>query len=130
MSSGSTLRRGDLLPHFTVRTLAGDVVDYRTSMWQRRTLALVMLGEIEPDADLSTRVEALNALTADDNVCVVTRDAIDGAPSPGIIVADRWGEIVHVGVASSVCDLPTVAELAEWLEHLAQRCPECEGETL
>jgi hypothetical protein len=130
MSRRGTLRRGDLLPHFTVRTVGGDVVDYRASIWQRRNLALVLLGSSAPDDELTARVGALNKLTADDNVCVVTRDAVDGAPSPGAIVADRWGEIVHVAAASSVRQLPTDVDLAEWLHHLAQRCPECEGETL
>jgi hypothetical protein len=42
---------------------------------------------------------------------------------PGLVVADRWGEIVHVAR-----EVPRVADVLDWLDHLEQRCPECEGE--
>jgi hypothetical protein len=38
----------------------------------------------------------MSELTGDDSACVITRDSVSGVPSPGVVVADRWGEIHHV----------------------------------
>jgi hypothetical protein len=48
---------------------------------------------------------------------------VTGVPRPGALVADRWGEVVHVEDG-----WPTVSSLLEWLDYVAHRCPECEGE--
>jgi hypothetical protein len=67
-------------------------------------------------------------LTQDDSVFVITPDHVDGLPSPGVVVADRWGEIQYVTDASGVDDLPSPQEIIEWLQHVQSQCPECQGE--
>jgi hypothetical protein len=47
---------------------------------------------------------------------------------PGVVVADRWGEIVHVATTSQVDILTSPEDLLDWLDYLEKRCPECEGE--
>jgi hypothetical protein len=58
----------------------------------------------------------------------VTADRVPGIQSPAVVVADRWGEIVHVATTSRVDDLTSPEELLEWVDYLHRRCPECEGE--
>jgi hypothetical protein len=60
--------------------------------------------------------------------CVVTRDGVPGIQSPAVVVADRWGEVVHVAATSQVGELTSPAELLQWVDYLGRRCPECEGE--
>jgi hypothetical protein len=122
-----TLQRGDQVPHFDVNTLAGDVFSYST-IWQRKNLVLVSLdADIEDDypSTLTARARDFEERHA---ACVLTRDRVPGLPAPGAVVADRWGEIVHVFAAASGGELPPASELLDWLEHVEQRCPECEGE--
>lgn len=123
------LQPGDLVPHFTVTDLFGKRVDY-SSIWQRKNLVLVML----PDTDPSTQsyAEQLMALGRDSNQnhteWVVTGDRISGMPRPGVVIADRWGELMHVASAPYVAHLPPRDELVEWVDYVQHRCPECEGE--
>jgi hypothetical protein len=118
-----------LLPHFEVVDLVGERVLY-SSIWQRKNLVLVML----PDSDAASRhyadrlMDKVRGLNDDDTEWIVTRDAVDGLPRPGVVVADRWGEIAHVVQSSQVEDLPVPDELIEWVRYLQYRCPECEGE--
>lgn len=125
----NTLKRGDLVPHFTVTDLYGRRVDY-SSIWQRQNLVLVIL----PDATSSSRsyAEQLMALARDskkdDTAWLVTRDRIAGMPNPGAVVADRWGELVHITGAPDVAHLPEPDDLVEWVDYVQHRCPECEGE--
>jgi hypothetical protein len=122
-----TLQRGDQVPRFEVRNLQGDPFSYST-IWQRENLVLVTLPE---DVELGN-ASRLASLTRDfaelETVLVITRDRIAGLPTPGAIVADRWGEIVHVATAPDVNDLPAASELMEWIDYVRIRCPECEGE--
>jgi hypothetical protein len=124
----TTLQRGDQLPHFNVRTIGGDEFSYST-IWQRSSLVLVTLqdstGESRYASALSAREPAFRELKG---VCVITRDPVTGVPTPGAVIADRWGEIVHIATASDENELPTAAELLEWLDYVERRCPECEGE--
>ena len=124
--SHDILQTGDQVPHFEVRTLAGDVFRY-TSIWQHKNLVLVTL-----DSHADGYAAALTNIGADfqarQAVCVITRDRTPGVPSPSAIVADRWGEIVHVAAASDVSQLPAPSELLDWLDYIERRCPECEGE--
>ena len=58
----------------------------------------------------------------------MTQDGVPGIPSPGVIVADRWGEVAYVVATSAVADLPPPQELIDWLAYVQTQCPECEGE--
>ena len=123
------LQTGDLVPHFTVTTFSGGSFDY-SDIWQRKNLVLVLL---PAESAASTKfVDQLTAhmseLTGDDSACVITRDSVSGVPSPGIIVADRWGEIHHVAEGKTVDDLAGPDDVIEWLRYVQHQCPECEGE--
>jgi hypothetical protein len=125
------LQRGDLLPHFAIKTLDGGVMTYST-IWQRKNLVLVIL----PGAALNLRsrayVSQLNILwlelSSQQSECVFTQDSVPGLPGPGALIADRWGEIVHVAGGSDVADLPTPEDLLDWIRYVEIQCPECEGE--
>jgi hypothetical protein len=124
------LRRGDSVPHFEVRSLTGARVNYST-IWQRRNLLLLVMAAIESEATRAYAADVTNRFQEfrdQDVECVVTRDAIDGVPSPGVLVADRWGEVAFAAAAKDVAGLPRPAELIEWLRYTLNRCPECEGE--
>lgn len=63
-----------------------------------------------------------------ESTVVITQDRIRGLEAPGLLVADRWGEIVHIVTPKAVTDLPSVPTLLQWVEAIEHRCPECEGE--
>lgn len=118
------LAPGDLVPHFEVTTLAGDRFEY-SSIWQRRNLVLIALpSDAAAPEHAPWMAASARAATDEDTVWVVTADRVAGAPYPGIVVADRWGEVVHVAAAP----LPSPDEVAQWVHDLELRCPECEGE--
>jgi hypothetical protein len=124
------LKAGDLLPHLGVTTLGGERFVY-SDIWQRKNLVLVALSHAESagSADyVSQLTSQMSDLTGDDIACVVTRDSISGLPSPGVVVADRWGEIHHVAHAARIENLTRPTELVEWCRFVQRRCPECEGE--
>jgi hypothetical protein len=123
------LRTGDPLPHFSVTALDGRRVTYAT-IWQQQIVVLVILPAAEPTPSLA-RVQAFAAelqAACGDAECVITRDGVDGVPCPGAVVADRWGEVVHVASSAHPGELPDAPDLIEWVEHVRNRCPECEGE--
>jgi hypothetical protein len=126
------LGKGDLFPHVVVRRLDGREFSY-SDVWQRRSLLLISLsaGTSSPDeseylARLSASREAFDEYGAE---VIATRDPVPGVPSPSMLVADRWGEIVAVEHADRASELPPVEELVDWVRFVAQACPECEGET-
>jgi hypothetical protein len=114
------LQRGDAIPHVTVTTLNGDTFSY-ASVWQQHALVLVLADSAQDAAELIRRTAEFPARGA---VCVVMRGPFGGLTAPAAIVADKWGECIHVSHGTS----PTVDELLEWAEHVQSRCPECEGE--
>jgi hypothetical protein len=122
------LHRGDAVPHFDVITVDGSAVRY-AAIWQRRNLVLVTIGDSAAEsqyaAQMAKRADEFASRTA---ACVVTHDHIPGLPVPGVLVADRWGEVVYAVTGTAVSDLPSPQELIEWLEYVEHRCPECEGE--
>jgi hypothetical protein len=124
------LQPGDMIPHFTVATLDRECVSY-TTIWQRRNLVLVSLPAFESAeseayvADLKAQVPAMSAQAA---TCVTTRDTVAGVPCPGLVVADRWGEIAEVAGGTGITDLPSPHEIIGWLEYVQRQCPECQGE--
>ena len=130
MTIAAMLQRGDSVPHFEARTLGGETFSYAT-IWQRRNLVLVAVPGQESEilrsyvSRLTARHAEFSAMNAE---CVLTREPVSGVPSPGLIVADRWGEVVHVAFTPRVDGLPSPEELLDWLDYLDRRCPECEGE--
>jgi hypothetical protein len=125
------LQPGDQIPHFELKNVQGQAVSY-SEIWQRQNLVLVTLPVADPLGVFSKYVGRLAAgipaLTALATECVITRDVVAGTPCPGVIVADRWGEIVHVAAGPHVADLPGSEALLEWIDYLQRQCPECQGE--
>ena len=128
MAETKTVERGDRVPDFDVKTLGGDVFSY-TTIWQQKNLVLVVLPAEGTDSAYASELSARTSEFHDGkSACIVTREPVAGVPAPSPLVADRWGEIVHVAAPAHVEDLPTVSELLEWIDYVEQRCPECEGE--
>lgn len=121
------LQRGDSVPHFDVRQIDGKGTSY-SDVWQHRNLVLVVTGDDE-SAPVAETVAGLRARASQivqlDTVTVVTADDVPGVSRPGIVIADRWGEIAHVADRAAWLDATGVIE---WLEFLQHKCPECEGE--
>ena len=113
------LSRGMQLPHLTFLTVAGDRIVYR-DFWQHHSVAIVCVAD---GTAAQPFIDAAAEFDRQDAICIVTRESHGALPCPGIVVADRWGEIAHVGEA-----VPPVEDVLAWIEHLAHRCPECEGE--
>ena len=123
------LQPGDAVPHFTVAEDGGGTFTYST-IWQRKGLVLVTVpGRAAMAAECARQLRANgSALSQADAVAVVTADAVPGLEDGGIVVADRWGEIVYVAAGADAPLRHSAGELVEWARHVQQRCPECEGE--
>lgn len=122
------MKVGDLVPHFDVLACNGRRFSY-AAIWQRLHLVLMTLASAA-DADALGDLMALDEqCRARRTACVVTCEPVPGVPARSVIVADKWGEIVHLATVRRLEDLPSAAQLLEWLDYLEQRCPECEGET-
>lgn len=125
------LQPGDLMPHFDVTTIRGEQVAY-SAIWQRRNLVLVTVPTSDPDGTFGGYISQLargTASAADDTAWIITRDMVAGVPCPGVVVADRWGEVAHVASESQAGQLPLADEIVEWVTYLQHQCPECQGET-
>ncbi len=118
------LARGGSVPFFGITTVEGAAVRYR-DLWQLRNLLLVVIPPDHPSsADYRSALNAcLPELIAHDTVLLITSDSIPGMPTPGALVADRWGEIYFVTPT-----LPPPSELLEWVRYVQYQCPECQGE--
>jgi hypothetical protein len=125
------VQRGEQVPHFTVRTMDGMRVNY-SEIWQRRNLLLVCLLAEASDDSSRSYVSELNSRAVEirqqDAEHVITTECISGLPCPGVVVADRWGEIYFVAAGATVGRLPGPDELLAWLQHIKYECPECQGE--
>ena len=130
MTDRRLLQRGDLIPHFEVRTVGGELFSYST-IWQRRNLLLLVMSVEVPDPPetyVSQLVARRPEFTAKNTECVVTADDVSGIQSPAVVVADKWGEIAYVETALQVHELASPEELLDWVDYVERRCPECEGE--
>jgi len=78
---------------------------------------------------MSQKSSRRSEFTARDAECVVTGDRIPGIGVPAVVVADRWGEIIHLASASRVEQLTPPEDLLDWVDYVVKRCPECEGES-
>ena len=121
----------DSVPMFTVAdSVDGHPFAYET-IWQRRNLLLVCIPPA--DATAGPYVEQLRARAADvrahEAQLVITGDVVAGMPSPGVAVADRWGEICFIEGAETAAGLPAAGDLIEWLRFVQVQCPECQGES-
>jgi peroxiredoxin len=123
MGAGQRLEAGDQVPHVTVHALDGRRVSY-AAMWQTQNLVLVALPSSHSISERA--LGQLRALDTSDTRCVITTDPLPGIAPPAVLIADKWGEIVHIVQAAN--ELPTAEDLAEWIDYVRQRCPECEGE--
>lgn len=110
------------VPHFLVRAVDGNQVDYR-SIWQTHNLLLVCLDATQDSApfaavagDLGARQRELETLQSR---LVVTREIVAGTPRPGVVVADRWGDIYATIDASSLRDAD---DLLEWVAFVQKKC--------
>ena len=125
------LARGSRLPHLRVRRLDGTPFD-SDDVWQRRNLLLVGVGGVPEGTGTSAWLAALEVVRpsceAHEAVLVVTRDDVPGLAAPGVVVVDRWGEVVFTETAETVEALPSATTLVEWLRFVDHACPECEGE--
>ena len=122
------LQPGDPIPHLQVTTITGGVFSYRT-IWQRRNLVLAIVGESGGGATYAAALHArISEFRDHDAECVVTRDRVPGLAAPAVLIADRWGEVVHINEASDTAKLPGPGDLLEWVDYVRRRCPECEGE--
>jgi hypothetical protein len=110
------------ITHFVVRTVDGGEVDYR-NIWQRAQLLLILLDESAASTRLAAVGAALAAREADlaavEARLVVTRDVVAGTPRPGVVVADRYGEIAASLDASVETDAD---DLIDWLRVVQSRC--------
>jgi hypothetical protein len=115
---------------FDVRTIDNSSIRYST-IWQHRNLVLVTLPDVGCAAGavyIAQLTGQIAAFASQNSECVITRDRVPGVPCPSAVVADKWGEIVHVAAAADVADLPLAQELVDWVTYLQTQCPECEGE--
>lgn len=113
------------MPHFKVTTISGETIDYAKDVWQRKNLVLIAVPAGTDERELSPRYAPL---ASEDTKVVITSAAVSGITPPSVVLADQWGEIVHTAAGAAVPDLPRPDDLRAWLEHVRQRCPECEGE--
>jgi hypothetical protein len=120
----------DRVPHFEVRRLDGSRARY-ADIWQRRNLLLVLVPDRHAEA-AGGYVSHIMARTREfaecETACVITEDAVPGAASPGVVIADRWGEIRFVDRGPTVADLPRAERLLEIVRGIEHECPECQGE--
>jgi hypothetical protein len=129
MMTMRTEPRLGFVPHFDVMTIGGGRIRYQ-DIWQRRALVLVLATprEHETTVEYGSQLEARRREFEEaDSTIVVTEDAVPGLPPPRTVVADRWGEILHVEAPPSgdVRQLPSVDDLLSWVQFARIQCPEC-----
>ncbi|MGE3274414.1 MAG: hypothetical protein AB7O67_04840 [Vicinamibacterales bacterium] len=127
---GKVLGPPDLLPHFEVTDLRGARIRY-ASFWQRKNLVLVLVPDSLPStcAFADRLLATIGELGQDDTAWVLTADAVEGLPRPGVVIADQWGEIAYVFSPSDATGWPFAEALITCVRAIEHRCPECEGES-
>lgn len=112
----------DKVSHFVVRARDGATVDYRT-IWQKDQLLLVCLDDTSRSAPLTAIADQLAGRPQDfaaiESRLVVTCDLVPGAPRPGVLIADRWGE-VYATLDASV--ETSADDLIDWLRFMQRKC--------
>jgi hypothetical protein len=125
-SQAAQLQAGDCLPAFTSETLDGrEVPD--TQLWQRRNVVLLVAPR-EVIATQSSYVASLDRriseLKPSDTSLVISHQPIAGVAMRSLVIADRWGEIVHLAHVPSG-NWPSIDDVIEWVEFIRAQCPEC-----
>ena len=128
MATRSEARLG-YVPHFDVTTLDGQRVRYE-EIWQRRNLVLLVASprERKAAARYASQLDSRRREFEDaETTIVMTTDAVPGFAPPRVVIADRWGEILHIGSSPSgeVSQLPNVDEVLSWVQFARIQCPEC-----
>ena len=148
---------GGRLPDLSLPSASGDgTVPLKPGGRRNPVIVAVHAGCEHCRAYLRQLAESIADLREGDaHLLVITGDARDGAvalasdlPFPvvidadgtfavrtglagaAVVIADQWGEVAHVVDAGAGHELPSAREIAEWVQYLAIRCPECEGEAL
>jgi hypothetical protein len=113
------------VPHFDVTTVDGRRIRY-ADLWQHRNLVLVFVaGEpAEPQSYAQAVLARARDFEAAETALVVTAGRVAGLPAPGVVVADRWGEIVYRSAEGGAA-LPGADELLDWVHFVRMQCPEC-----
>ena len=114
---------GDQFPHVELTQRDGGAIPYR-QLWQRRALLLVIAPAADAVRYQAQLDSAATELASYEAAYVVTTTAIERFPYPGVVVADRWGELMLVSG-----ELLEVDSLLEWVRFTQMQCPECQGET-
>jgi hypothetical protein len=125
MAAHTEARLGHV-PHFEVTTLDGHRVRYQ-EIWQRRALVLVVVtaSEREAAAHYASLLKARQSEFEDaEATVVVTAEAVPGLSPRRVVVADRWGEILH-SASPPAGEFPAVDELLSWVRFARIQCPEC-----
>jgi hypothetical protein len=119
---------GDLLPHFEGATINGRETPYK-ELWQHRNLVLLVL-----PAEAVTRgmpyLRALENRLAElkppDASLLISRRPIGDVETHSLVIADRWGEIVHlVRLTPDPAAWPSIDDIIAWMEFIGAKCPEC-----
>jgi plasmid stabilization system protein ParE len=115
------LARGDERSRGYATALADAAESIR--LWDSR-LAVVIEDDVRAAHDLHDALGAQATVLADPER--VGRALFDTGTGPTILViADRYGQIYFVQVATHVETLPAPSEIEEWVKYLATQCPEC-----
>jgi hypothetical protein len=122
-------RSAESVPHFEVTDVDGRQIRYADDVWQHHNLVFVALDPDRPEQseryarDLRTRS---GDFAAADTAVVISRTPIHGLPSPGVIVADRWGEVVYTFQPDDRHPaMPDSDQLLDWVTFVREQCPEC-----
>ena len=117
-----------LIPHFETTGIDGEHVRYR-DFWQRRNVVLLALGPTagKQEREYASRLRArLLSVDRSDTAFAAIGGAAVGLTAPTLIVADRWGEIVHSEeLPADVSRWPSADEVLDWVTYVRCRCEEC-----
>src|SRR5688572_6083934 len=85
----------------------GALVDYH-DVWQKMNLVLVTLADDDPTAEAyAMSLSVLGPVIASQEVgFIVTSSHIEEVASPGVVVADRCGQVYYVSYSNRASELP------------------------
>lgn len=141
------LKRGEVVPNFTLPSAAGEPVR-RSAYRGKQHLALVFLPSVEEEfarGYVQALVGSYAMLrAASGEVLVIVRAAqvdlelpfplladqdgtatarfVPAEAGAGTFVLDRYGELYYAAVAQDARGLPPISELHEWLEAIDNQC--------